>query len=88
MSESENQLLREEVAMLESHIRNLKQQLKEARETPAIPESAIRAVWEHGFLTGMRRSQLTSGGRLEKVFYDTNRELIGTLFTEALKRGD
>lgn len=90
--ESENEQLREEVVMVECETRRLHGRIAELqaeverlRRTPAIPESAIRAVWIDGYNTGQIHSR-----RDEHSGYDTfagSSDMIAALFTDMMKRG-
>lgn len=81
--------LREEVAMVETQARGyldkiarLEREISELRKTPAIPESAIRAVWEEGYITALANSYSSLGEAwAESKGYTLAR------FAKELKRG-
>jgi len=69
--------LREEVAMLEAENRRLRAELIELRKVPAVPEAAIRAVWEHGCRAAEEDGEHFS-------HYQDHAEEVGRVFVEAL----
>jgi len=75
--------LREEVAMLEAENRRLRAELLEARKVPAVPEAAIRAVWEAGCRfeseTGVDIAYFTDDP------WPQNAEKVGRVFVEAMR---
>lgn len=74
--QQENDRLREEIAVLECHTRKLTNQIGALQRAPAVPEEAIRAVWEHG-------RQHSHHTRYQDVAGE-----VGAIFADALKKGD
>jgi len=66
---------------LREEIRRLREQLLEARRTPAIPEETIRAVWRHGHQEGF------NDPRSSRFAWEQCADEVGRIFAEALKRG-
>jgi hypothetical protein len=55
-----------------------RREIERLQAVPAVPESAIQAVWEHGVRVGLENADIRWRGHTNEV---------GRLFAEALKRG-
>jgi hypothetical protein len=77
---TECEALRAEVVLLADENRRMLNEILELRKTPAYPEAAIIAVWEHGLNVGF------SEGDFSCLWADNAAE-VARIFTEALAKG-
>jgi hypothetical protein len=75
---TECEALRAEVALLADENRRMLNEILELRKTPAYPEAAVRAVWEHGYKFAT--------GWVDDWQWGHNQSEVARIFTEALAK--